>query len=40
MFVHALMFTRRFYEDGAIVLGEEAGVLADTLIGLNAIDFR
>ncbi|KAK3541346.1 hypothetical protein QTP86_022101 [Hemibagrus guttatus] len=31
--------TRRFYEDGAIVLGEEAGVLADTLIGLNAIDF-
>ncbi|XP_030640677.1 RUN domain-containing protein 3B [Chanos chanos] len=31
--------TRRFYEDGAIVLGEEAGLLADTLIGLNAIDF-
>ncbi|XP_046689469.1 RUN domain-containing protein 3B isoform X1 [Silurus meridionalis] len=31
--------TRRFYEEGAIVLGEEAGVLADTLIGLNAIDF-
>uniref|UniRef100_A0A8C1N194 RUN domain-containing protein 3B n=1 Tax=Cyprinus carpio TaxID=7962 RepID=A0A8C1N194_CYPCA len=31
--------TRRFYEEGAIVLGEEAGLLADTLIGLNAIDF-
>ncbi|XP_051575058.1 RUN domain-containing protein 3B-like isoform X2 [Myxocyprinus asiaticus] len=32
--------TRRFYEEGAVVLGEEAGLLADTLIGLNAIDFR
>ncbi|MGH0133084.1 UNVERIFIED_CONTAM: hypothetical protein FKN15_045385 [Acipenser sinensis] len=31
--------TRRFYEDGAIVLGEEANLLADMLIGLNAIDF-
>lgn len=31
---------RRFYEDGAIMLGEEAGLLADTLIGLNTIDFR
>ncbi|XP_018541642.1 RUN domain-containing protein 3B isoform X2 [Lates calcarifer] len=31
--------TRRFYEDGAIVLGEEAGLLADMLIGLNTIDF-
>ncbi|XP_020497611.1 RUN domain-containing protein 3B isoform X1 [Labrus bergylta] len=31
--------TRRFYEDGAIMLGEEAGLLADTLIGLNTIDF-
>ncbi|XP_052002373.1 RUN domain-containing protein 3B-like isoform X2 [Xyrauchen texanus] len=31
--------TRRFYEEGAVVLGEEAGHLADTLIGLNAIDF-
>ncbi|KAA8591605.1 hypothetical protein FQN60_016979, partial [Etheostoma spectabile] len=31
--------TRRFYEDGAILLGEEAGLLADTLIGLNTIDF-
>ncbi|XP_076869038.1 RUN domain-containing protein 3B isoform X2 [Brachyhypopomus gauderio] len=31
--------TRRFYEDGAVLLGEEAGLLADTLIGLNAIDF-
>uniref|UniRef100_A0A8B9KTC2 RUN domain-containing protein 3B n=1 Tax=Astyanax mexicanus TaxID=7994 RepID=A0A8B9KTC2_ASTMX len=31
--------TRRFYDDGAIMLGEEAGLLADTLIGLNAIDF-
>ncbi|MGH0144153.1 UNVERIFIED_CONTAM: hypothetical protein FKN15_033812, partial [Acipenser sinensis] len=32
--------TRRFYEDGAIVLGEEANLLADMLLGLNAIDFR
>ncbi|XP_073340971.1 RUN domain-containing protein 3B isoform X2 [Pagrus major] len=31
--------TTRFYEDGAIMLGEEAGLLADTLIGLNTIDF-
>ncbi|XP_053288702.1 RUN domain-containing protein 3B [Pleuronectes platessa] len=31
--------TRRCYEDGAIMLGEEAGLLADTLIGLNTIDF-
>lgn len=31
---------RRFYDDGAIILGEEAGLLADTLIGLNTIDFR
>ncbi|KAM7420781.1 hypothetical protein PAMA_015144 [Pampus argenteus] len=31
--------TRRVYEDGAIMLGEEAGLLADTLIGLNTIDF-
>uniref|UniRef100_A0A3Q3A2C6 RUN domain-containing protein 3B n=1 Tax=Kryptolebias marmoratus TaxID=37003 RepID=A0A3Q3A2C6_KRYMA len=31
--------TRRFYEEGAIMLGEEAGLLADTLIGLNTIDF-
>ncbi|XP_071325328.1 RUN domain-containing protein 3B isoform X2 [Trachinotus anak] len=31
--------TRKFYEDGAIMLGEEAGLLADTLIGLNTIDF-
>ncbi|TRY55872.1 hypothetical protein DNTS_029123, partial [Danionella cerebrum] len=30
---------RRFYEEGAVVLGEEAGLLSDTLIGLNAIDF-
>ncbi|KAM4600907.1 RUN domain-containing protein 3B isoform 1-T1 [Polymixia lowei] len=30
---------RRFYEDGAVMLGEEAGLLADTLIGLNTIDF-
>uniref|UniRef100_A0A8C2Z6Z1 RUN domain-containing protein 3B n=1 Tax=Cyclopterus lumpus TaxID=8103 RepID=A0A8C2Z6Z1_CYCLU len=34
-----LKITRRFYEDGAIMLGEEAGLLADTLIGLNTIDF-
>uniref|UniRef100_A0A8C9LAC1 RUN domain containing 3B n=1 Tax=Pavo cristatus TaxID=9049 RepID=A0A8C9LAC1_PAVCR len=32
--------TRRFYEDGAIVLGEEANMLAGMLLGLNAIDFR
>uniref|UniRef100_A0AAZ3PDF6 RUN domain-containing protein n=1 Tax=Oncorhynchus tshawytscha TaxID=74940 RepID=A0AAZ3PDF6_ONCTS len=31
--------TRRWYEDGAIMLDEEAGLLADTLIGLNTIDF-
>lgn len=31
---------RRFYEDGAIVLGEEANMLAGMLLGLNAIDFR
>ncbi|MBN3280329.1 RUN3B protein, partial [Polyodon spathula] len=31
--------TRRFYEDGAVMLGEEANLLADMLIGLNAIDF-
>ncbi|XP_037640692.1 RUN domain-containing protein 3B [Sebastes umbrosus] len=31
--------TRRFYEDGAIMLGEEAVLLADTFIGLNTIDF-
>nr|XP_033787112.1 RUN domain-containing protein 3B isoform X1 [Geotrypetes seraphini] len=31
--------TRRFYEDGAILLGEEANMLAGTLLGLNAIDF-
>lgn len=31
--------SRRFYEDGAIMLGEEGGLLADTLIGLNTIDF-
>ncbi|XP_028326795.1 RUN domain-containing protein 3B isoform X2 [Gouania willdenowi] len=34
-----LKTTRRFYEDGAIMLAEEAGLLADTLIGLNTIDF-
>ncbi|XP_029694131.1 RUN domain-containing protein 3B isoform X2 [Takifugu rubripes] len=34
-----LRTTRRFYDDGAIMLGEEAGLLADTLIGLNTIDF-
>ncbi|XP_004077930.1 RUN domain-containing protein 3B [Oryzias latipes] len=34
-----LKATRRFYEEGAIMLGEEAGLLADTLIGLNTIDF-
>ncbi|KAL0985398.1 hypothetical protein UPYG_G00156390 [Umbra pygmaea] len=31
--------TRRSYEEGAIMLGEEAGLLADTLLGLNSIDF-
>ncbi|XP_067869205.1 RUN domain-containing protein 3B isoform X3 [Heterodontus francisci] len=31
--------TRRYYEDGAIVLGEEANMLAGILLGLNAIDF-
>uniref|UniRef100_A0AAY4A3V8 RUN domain-containing protein 3B n=1 Tax=Denticeps clupeoides TaxID=299321 RepID=A0AAY4A3V8_9TELE len=31
--------TRQFYQDGAVMLGEEAGLLVDILIGLNAIDF-
>ncbi|XP_062900221.1 RUN domain-containing protein 3B isoform X7 [Mobula hypostoma] len=31
--------TRRYYEDGAVVLGEEANMLAGMLLGLNAIDF-
>ncbi|KAJ3597612.1 hypothetical protein NHX12_001135 [Muraenolepis orangiensis] len=31
--------SRRFYEEGAVMLGEEASLLADTLIGLNTIDF-
>ncbi|XP_028933082.1 RUN domain-containing protein 3B isoform X2 [Ornithorhynchus anatinus] len=31
--------TRRFYDEGAIVLGEEANMLAGMLLGLNAIDF-
>ncbi|XP_077160304.1 RUN domain-containing protein 3B isoform X2 [Paroedura picta] len=31
--------TTRFYEDGAIVMGEEANMLAGMLLGLNAIDF-
>lgn len=38
--VSACIDCRRCYEDGAIMLGEEAGLLADTLIGLNTIDFR
>ncbi|XP_041087297.1 RUN domain-containing protein 3A-like [Polyodon spathula] len=32
--------TRRFYDDGAIMLREEATVLTGMLIGLSAIDFR
>lgn len=35
-----VLFFRRFYEDGAIVLGDEANMLAGMLLGLNAIDFR
>ncbi|MFT7816279.1 RUN domain-containing protein 3B [Arapaima gigas] len=31
--------TRRYYEEGSIILGEEASLLTDMLIGLNAIDF-
>uniref|UniRef100_A0A8C7NSX0 RUN domain-containing protein 3A n=1 Tax=Oncorhynchus mykiss TaxID=8022 RepID=A0A8C7NSX0_ONCMY len=31
--------TRRFYDDGAIILREEATVLTGMLIGLSAIDF-
>ncbi|KAG7475085.1 hypothetical protein JOB18_023834 [Solea senegalensis] len=34
-----LKTTRRCYEEGAVMLGEEAGLLADTLIGLNTVDF-
>lgn len=37
---YARVLTRRFYEDGAVMLGEEAGLLADTLIGLHTIDLR
>ncbi|XP_040473161.1 RUN domain-containing protein 3A isoform X5 [Falco naumanni] len=32
--------TRRFYDDGAIMLREESTVLTGMLIGLSAIDFR
>lgn len=32
--------SRRFYDDGAIMLREEATVLTGMLIGLSAIDFR
>lgn len=35
-----LMADRRFYDDGAIMLREEATVLTGMLIGLSAIDFR
>lgn len=31
---------RRFYDEGAIMLREEATVLTGMLIGLGAIDFR
>lgn len=31
---------RRFYDEGAIMLREEATVLTGMLIGLSAIDFR
>lgn len=31
---------RRFYDEGAIMLREEASVLTGMLIGLGAIDFR
>lgn len=34
------MCCRRFYDDGAIMLREEATVLTGMLIGLSAIDFR
>lgn len=36
----ASLFARRFYDDGAIMLREEATVLTGMLIGLSAIDFR
>lgn len=35
-----LVSSRRFYDDGAIMLREEATVLTGMLIGLSAIDFR
>lgn len=35
-----LLPVRRFYDDGAIMLREEATVLTGMLIGLSAIDFR
>lgn len=34
------LLDRRFYDDGAIMLREEATVLTGMLIGLSAIDFR
>lgn len=37
---HKALHCRRFYDDGAIILREEATVLTGMLIGLSAIDFR
>lgn len=38
--IYCLCVYRKFYDDGAIMLREEATVLTGMLIGLSAIDFR
>lgn len=35
-----VVFFRRFYEDGVIVLGEEVNMFVGMLFGFNVIDFR
>lgn len=40
MYCMCVFVCRRFYDEGAIMLREEATVLTGMLIGLGAIDFR
>lgn len=40
MYCMCVFVYRRFYDEGAIMLREEATVLTGMLIGLGAIDFR
>ncbi len=35
-----LFFHRSCYQDGALLLSEEAQILAGIFLGLNAIDFK